>query len=300
VELPGTHAGRPAGREPGLRRPGELSLRVRPLETADLPAAAALTGRAFGLDDDQAAEPRWQERIALPQRTDPLGSLAAEIDGELVGVAQALLRERLWCLATLAVEPDRQSTGAGSALLAAALAYGGEDRPGLIMASHDPRALRLYAGAGFSLRPALEAVGEVDRRRLPPIDARVREAGPADLEAFAEISRDLRGGPQTAELEHVLAIGDRLLRLGDRGFAAVRPHGAPWLLAARDPGAARALLCTALADAETAVCIRWISGQDWAVDVALSARLELRLFGALCVRGEPGTLWPYLPSGAYC
>jgi hypothetical protein len=36
--------------------------------------------------------------------------------------------------------------------------------------------------------------------------------------------------------------------------------------------------------------------QGWAVDLVLRAGLELSPYGALCVRGERGTLAPYLPS----
>ena len=41
------------------------------------------------------------------------------------------------------------------------------------------------------------------------------------------------------------------------------------------------------------------AGQDWAVDVALSAGLALSPNGAIFVRGELGPLAPYLPNGAY-
>ena len=44
----------------------------------------------------------------------------------------------------------------------------------------------------------------------------------------------------------------------------------------------------------------WItSAQQWAVDVAVAARLELQPSGAICLRGDIGPFRPYLPGGAY-
>jgi len=46
--------------------------------------------------------------------------------------------------------------------------------------------------------------------------------------------------------------------------------------------------------------VRWITaGQDWAVSVVLGAGLGLTGHGALCVRGDPGPLAPYLPSAPF-
>ena len=54
----------------------------------------------------------------------------AERDGRSIGVAQALQRERLWCLSLLTVRPDVQSAGAGRALMDSALRYGTARCPG--------------------------------------------------------------------------------------------------------------------------------------------------------------------------
>jgi len=212
------------------------------------------------------------------------------------------VRERLWCLSMLAVQPGVQSAGAGRALLSAALDYGTDADAGLIVSSNDPRALRLYARAGFSLRPTFSAEGTIDRRALDTADGLVRDAGIADLDALASISRDVRGGPHTAELESALRWGGRLLHAGDRGFAVTMPRQGLWLLVARDERAARALLWRALdlaVDAERPP-MRWITGgQDWAIDVAVRAGLRPSAYGALCVRGDPGPLWPFVPSGPF-
>jgi len=47
----------------------------------------------------------------------------AELDERVIGVAQAIVREGLWCLSLFAVAPDAQSAGAGAVLLDHAIAY---------------------------------------------------------------------------------------------------------------------------------------------------------------------------------
>lgn len=209
-------------------------------------------------------------------------------------------REGLWVLSFLAVDPSAHGAGAGRALLAAALGYGDPSR-GLIASSDHPAALRLYATAGFSLRPALRTLGQVDRRTLPPRSEAVRTGSAADLDLAAEISRELRGAAHTAEIQYALGRGAELLVHRDRGYAVAQDGYGVWLLAARDEAAATELLWRALDIGATAERpVRWITaGQDWAVSVVLDAGLGLTAHGALGVRGDPGPLRPYLPSAPF-
>ena len=64
-----------------------------------------------------------------------------------------------WCLATYAVRPGLQGRGIGKALLAAALHHGRGSLRGMLSASSDPRAARLYRLAGFSLHPQMFLTG---------------------------------------------------------------------------------------------------------------------------------------------
>jgi hypothetical protein len=41
------------------------------------------------------------------------------------------------------------------------------------------------------------------------------------------------------------------------------------------------------------------AANQWAIQVALEAGLAVSDHAAVFVRGEPGTMAPYLPSGAY-
>jgi ribosomal protein S18 acetylase RimI-like enzyme len=283
-----------------LRTKRSATVEVRAMRTEDLPAAAAAAAAAFGIDITTALEEhRWRERVAYGLRTDPEGSFVAHRDGRVIGLAQALLRERLWCLSTLAVDPRTQSGGAGHALLEQALRYNDGADAGLIVSSSDPRALRLYGLAGFSLRPTFEAGGVLDRRALPPPDPAVRESDAGDLESLAPISREVRGAPHTSEIEFQMSRGFRVLRIGNRGFVLAMENHGVWLVVARDEEAARALLWSGLELAGEAdrPLVRWITaGQDWAIDVALRAGLQLSPAGALGVRGDPGPLWPFIPS----
>ena len=275
---------------------------LRPMEARDVPDAVQLSADAFEFElADAARRGFWEMRVAHPLRTDPGGAFVAELDGRLVGVAQALARDGVWVLTLLTVLPGSQSAGAGRSLLELTLGYGAAS-PGLIVSSNDARAMRLYARAGFALLPTLESRGSLDRSALPRPDRRIRDAGAADLDALQEISRSVRGATHTPDLLLALEQQAVLLRLDDDGFAVAMPGGGVWMVAARDEETAQALLWHSLelaGDTERAA-LRWITGeQGWAIDVLLRAGFGLCAYGALAVRGRPGPLHPYIPSGPF-
>ncbi len=273
------------------------------MEPTDVDAAVAISAAAFGVDlTDPASEQRWRNRIAFPFELDPEGMLVAERDGRIVGVAQALRRERLWCLSLLTVDPSGQSAGAGRALFDRALQYDAGTDAGLIVSSNDPRAMRLYGVAGFRLLPTLQTEGAADRSRLRGTDGAVREAGAGELEELAAISRDVRGASHTAEIAFALRDGGRLLRHGDRGFVVVNDRWGVWLLVARDEQSAATLLWAAIGEVSEAErpLVTWLTAeQQWAFQVLVAAGLRLTAYGALCVRGDPGPLRPFIPSGPF-
>lgn len=295
-----------------MSEPAPGPVRVRPMRPGDVPATHAVAhealdeaGRRYGwpthdLDEDRRAAGRRRHAHLL--RTDPDGAWVAEAAGEVVGVALALVRGPLWFLSLLTVAPGLQARGTGARLLEAALCTSEGVPGGLIMSSSDPKALRRYGRAGFALLPGYDTVGPVDRALVPAV-AGVRDGDwVADVERVHDLGVRLRGAPYGPDLDHLREEGARLL-VADDGFAVLRP-GRLDLLGAATPATAQALLWTALAEAprdgegEVDLPPR-TAGQQWAVEVALAARLTLTPGTSLCTRGRLGPLRPYLPSGTF-
>jgi GNAT superfamily N-acetyltransferase len=277
----------------------------------DVDAVGELARVAFA-DLDRRARP-WREAASpTPDThgmtvrahlldTDPLGQWVAEApDGAVVGAACALVREGLWGLSLLVVDPDWQDRGLGRDLLARALATLAGARGGLIVASADPRAIRAYARAGFALVPTLSATGTVREGAVAPGPS-VRAGTRDDLPLTERIDRRVRGAARgRRDLGASMDGGARLL-VADGGYALV--FGAKVLtVAADDPSTAAAVLRAALLTVPpgTPAEVPWMTAANpWAVDVAVAAGLDLRPAGPICTRGAVGPLTPYLPSGAF-
>ncbi len=285
---------------------------IRPMTPADVPGAERLSSAAFYELDlrthqrgwpDPSPRPasrteRWHRRTEHLLRTDPGGCWVAEQDGGLVGFATSLTRELLWILASYAVLPGRQGRGIGRALLDAALHHGRGCLRGMLNASADPQALRRYALAGFTLHPQLLLRGHVDRALLPVVE-HVRDGTDGDRDLLDSLDRRTRGAAHGAD--HALLARELRLIVTDRpagsGYAYVSDTGAPVVLAASSRKAAMSLTWEALAmtDPDTPVELALVSpANDWAVDVAIAARLDVWSRGFLALRGmkEPT---PYVP-----
>ncbi|UMG92033.1 GNAT family N-acetyltransferase [Nocardioides sp. TF02-7] len=232
-----------------------------------MPVAEQISDRAFHeLDlrttprDQPEPEPRspehsarWIARTLRFLEHDPGGCWVAEDADGVAGFATSLVRERVWCLATYAVRPGLQGRGVGARLLEAAESHGDDCETGMLAASTDPRAVRRYWRAGFTLHPQVQLQGRVDRSRLRGADG-VRAGGPDDRELADEVARRLRGGGHGPDHESLAGLG-RMLVAEDRtglGFAYAddaRLH----LLAATHPVTAQALLWECLAGAGAGV-----------------------------------------------
>ena len=273
---------------------------VRLMTDDDVPAAAEVSAAAFefGLEDPVARE-RWYVRMRHSLAVDPEGAFVAEVNGRVAGVAHAIVRDHVWILSLLAVDPKIHSLGTGRALMDAALSYGPPTDDGLIVASSDPRALRLYASAGFQLHPTFQASGQINRAAIPVAHPGIKAVPAAELDSLAPISRAVRGATHDGDLRLEFDRGVAIFRLEDRGFVLVDRHRGVRGLAALDEESAKALLYFALSEAQDAeeLVVGWITGrQQWAVEVLVATRLPFKAYGAVCVRGNPGPLHPYIPS----
>ena len=257
--------------------------------------------RRFGEDPDpEPTIAAARVRLGHVLTSDPGGAWVAERNGRIVGAALGIVREGVWGLSLLVVDPRLQSAGAGRELLARARAHGNGARGFVILSSRDTRALRAYARLGLDLHPAIAARGRPRPVAAPP---EVRAGTLADQPLFDAVDRDVRGAAHGPDVEALLTPGGRLLVVPERGYAVVR-DGMVRLLAARDEEAAAALLRSVFAAAARAghdAAVEWITAaQPWAIDPCLEAGLDLRFdLGAVFVGGDVGRFAPYLPSGPY-
>jgi predicted N-acetyltransferase YhbS len=241
--------------------------------------------------DDTVRRGRALRRFARYLELDPEGQWVAEVRGEIVGVACAIVREGLWGLGLLAIATEHQGRGVGRRLLDAALRSAEGTRGGWIMSSEDPRALRSYALAGFDLRPCVAAAGML-RPDLPDVPV---EDG--DLRHTEPISRAVRGA---AHGDDLAGLPGRLLTLP--GGFAIHDDGTVRVLAALDDATAATLLRACFAQAPRGATVQvdlLTAGQDWAIRTCLDCGLALSPGGAVFTRGNVGPMRPYVPTGAW-
>lgn len=241
----------------------------------------------------------WIERTRHLVATDPGGCWVAEDATGVVGIATSLRRETLWCLATYAVLPGRQGQGIGKPLLAAAMHHGRGCTRGMLSASSDTRAARVYHQAGFALHPQMHLTGTVDRDAIPVVE-KVREGTASDVDLMDSLDRAARGaghGP-----DHELMLRTWRLLVSDTstgsGYAYLDERGRLALLAASNRRTASRLLWAALAEGPPEVTVGHVtSANQWVLDVGLAARLELHQEGYLGLRGMKPPA-PYVHNGA--
>lgn len=282
-----------------------MAVTVRPMAAADIGDAQRVAKAAFddlqgitGVPEPPPPPAQLRVRYEHPLATDPGGCWVAELHGQVMGAAIAIVRDGLWGLSLLVVHPDHQSGGHGRELLARAARYGDGVRGRIVLGSSDARALAAYLGLGLDLVPAMAAVG-VPRGVEAP--AAVRPGTPDDAAMMAEVSVAVRGASHAGDVDALLAVGHELLVHPGRGYAT-HGHGSVSLLAACDEQAATELLQAVMAAVgDNELQVKWLTArQQWAIRLCSAAGLRFNLnWGAMFTGGDVGPLTPYLPNGAY-
>lgn len=238
----------------------------------------------------------WTRRVRHLVTTDPGGCWVAEREEEVLGVVVSFVREKMWLLASYAVLPEAQGLGLGKALLQPALEHGRGCLRGMLNASSDPKALRRYHAAGFTLHPQMFLRGTPDRSQLPVVQ-HVREGSLNDVDLMNSVDRRTRGAAHGPD--HELLLQQYRLVVAEsssaQGYAYL--DGGPTLLAATDRRTASMLLWESLATSDDVLVGHITAENAWAVDVGMAARLDVYQEGYLGVR-QMKPPKPYLSNGA--
>ena len=290
-----------------------VEIEIRPMQARDVAVSEEISDEAF-FELDRRTYPRdwpeperrtpehsatWISRTRRFVELDPGGCWVAEDGSGIVGFATSFVRERVWCLATYAVRPGLQGAGVGRRLLDAAAAYGAHCPVGLLSASVDTRAVRRYWRAGFELHPQMFLRGAVARGQLRAGTGEVRDGRPDDVPLMDQIARDLRGGGHGPDHAALAETARPLVAETSTGSGFAYTDGSRLVvLAATDEATARTLLWACLADAGGEYVVPHVTAANqWAIDVALTAGLELAQSGYLGVRGMAPPS-PYVHNGA--
>lgn len=289
---------------------------LRPMRHEDVSVAERLTAEGF-YDLDLRTYPRswpdptmrpepkaatWRRRMEHMLHHDAGGCWVAEDRSGLLGVSAAVKRDLTWVLATFVVRPGVQGRGVGKQLLDASLGHGSGCLRGMLVASGDPKAVRRYRLAGFTMHPAMFLTGKVDRSLLPVVE-RVRDGSAGDIDLMNSVDRRVRDSAHG--VDHEILTSMYRLVVSDRstgsGYAYVEPGGGPYLLAATNRRTATELLWETLAASspeEPCTISHLTPSNEWAVDVGMATRMDLNSTGYLALRGMRPPM-PYIPCGHF-
>jgi ribosomal protein S18 acetylase RimI-like enzyme len=186
---------------------------------AALDGLAISEGRAI-----EAWEPRREPHFDHLLRTDPDGAWVATADGTVVGFAMGFVRESVWFLAQLFVQPDMHAAGIGSELLRRAIDSGRakDARVFAVVSSTSPVAQSLYMRAGmFGIAIGYRMRGPVSAlTSLAEASGEIVQAGGDWPAQVADLDRFAYGGARGAD--HTLYSSHAWSDAGDYVFGLRR------------------------------------------------------------------------------
>lgn len=279
----------------------------------DVPLAERLSAESFYELDQRTSRRGWPDPELRPEtragswvtrtlhflETDPGGCWVAEDNTGMVGMVTSIVRDTTWILATYAVRPGLQSRGLGKQLLETAMQHGRGCLRGMLSSSSDPKAVRRYRLAGFTLHPQMFLRGTVDRSAIPVVD-KVRDGSPADTDLMDSVDRQVRGAAHGPDHRYMHKVWRPIVSdtSTGSGYAYLDEKGGVALLAATNRRTATRLLWAAIADGGDEQTLGHVTAaNEWAIDVGMAARLELHQEGFLALRGMKPPA-PYVHNGA--
>jgi predicted N-acetyltransferase YhbS len=136
-------------------------------------------------------------------------AIVAEADGQIIGSNFMSDDDTIFGIGPITIDPKVQNSGAGAALMRAAMTHAGEKRAAgvrLVQAGYHMRSLSLYAKLGFEVREHLSCLQ--GQPIVQSVDGyAVRAATPADAPAANGLCRRVHGHDRAAEVAHAFANG---------------------------------------------------------------------------------------------
>ncbi len=163
--------------------------------------------RQHGMEEEEPADPNWLVPILQHfLHTDQTGGRIATQDGNPIGFASTILRDRYWFLSFLFVLPDSQGMGVGRQLLGELVPEegGAGTVRSTVVESFQPVSTGLYASFGMTPRAIKYWLSGLSRPEvLPqlPADLRKAEMTQADLGDVLALDRSILGFGRTADHE---------------------------------------------------------------------------------------------------
>lgn len=245
-----------------------IEVSYRPMVAADLASTALVRRSAIAsLERSEGREPDMAPIPPPPLihrhilKMYPGGSWVGEINGLVMGYAQALVRGDVWYLSQLFVLPEVHGHDLGRGVLERALAYGDERgaRVRAVIASSSPVAQALYmragmmtAGVGYRISGPVDALlalpePQANQKRVVDCSGWQDRIAALDREVWGAELRDqhtlfLYGGGTLAEETGSFALTQNGELLG---YGYVSDDGWTGSIAAREPQTQLPLLRTA-------------------------------------------------------